>query len=275
MKILRAKEDVADIRYVFYSMQRIQFKPGEHKRHWISQYSKFKIPLPPLDIQKEIIEKIEVKQKAIEGAKQVIENLERERRYFDQSLRGLKDIKWLKLGDVCETSSGGTPLKSKMEYYENGTVPWLKSGEVNQGYVYETEEKITQMGLKNSSAKIFPIDTVLIAMYGATAGKVGLLKTEASTNQAVCGILPNDKFIPEFLYSYLRTRTDDMVKLSGGGAQPNISQAIIRNLEIPLLPINVQKQLVSEVREEEEVINSNKKLIDIMENKINNVLKKI
>ncbi len=79
MKILRAKEDVADIRYVFYSMQRIQFKPGEHKRHWISQYSKFKIPLPPLDIQKEIIEKIEVKQKAIEGAKQVIENLERER----------------------------------------------------------------------------------------------------------------------------------------------------------------------------------------------------
>ncbi len=162
-----------------------------------------------------------------------------------------------------------------MEYYENGTVPWLKSGEVNQGYVYETEEKITQMGLKNSSAKIFPIDTVLIAMYGATAGKVGLLKTEASTNQAVCGILPNDKFIPEFLYSYLRTRTDDMVKLSGGGAQPNISQAIIRNLEIPLLPINVQKQLVSEVREEEEVINSNKKLIDIMENKINNVLKKI
>jgi hypothetical protein len=79
MKILHVKENVADIRYVFYSMQRIQFKPGEHKRHWISQYSKFKIPLPPLDIQKEIVEKIEVKQKAIEGAKQVIENLERER----------------------------------------------------------------------------------------------------------------------------------------------------------------------------------------------------
>jgi len=272
MKILHVKENVADIRYIFYSMQRIQFKPGEHKRHWISQYSKFKIPLPPLDIQKEIVEKIEVKQKAIEGAKQVIENLERERRYFDQSLRGLKDIKWLKLGDVCETSSGGTPLKSKKEYYENGTVPWLKSGEVNQGYIYETEEKITQMGLKNSSAKIFSIDTVLIAMYGATAGKVGLLKAEASTNQAVCGILPNDKFIPEFLYFYLRTRTDDMVKLSGGGAQPNISQAIVRNMEIPLIPIDTQKILVANVVKEEEIINSNKKLIEIMENKISNVL---
>jgi restriction endonuclease S subunit len=172
---------------------------------------------------------------------------------------------------VCETSSGGTPLKSKKEYYENGTVPWLKSGEVNQGYVYETEEKITQMGLKNSSAKIFPIDTVLIAMYGATAGKVGLLKTEASTNQAVCGILPNDKFIPEFLYFYLRTRTDDMVKLSGG-AQPNISQAIIRNMEIPLIPIDTQKMLIADVVREEEIINTNKKLIDIMESKISTIL---
>jgi restriction endonuclease S subunit len=173
---------------------------------------------------------------------------------------------------VCETSSGGTPLKSKKEYYENGTVPWLKSGEVNQGYVYKTEEKITPIGLKNSSAKIFPVDTVLVAMYGATAGKVGLLKTEASTNQAVCGILPNDKIVPEFLYFYLRTRTDDMVRLSGGGAQPNISQAIIRNMEIPLIPIDTQKILIADVVREEEVINSNKKLIEIMENKISNVL---
>lgn len=131
------------------------------------------------------------------------------------------------------------------------------------------------MGLKNSSAKIFPINTVLIAMYGATAGKVGLLKTEASTNQAICGILPNDKIIPEFLYFYLRTRTDEMVRLSGGGAQPNISQAIIRNLEIPLLPIKIQEQLVSEVMKEEDILNSNKKLIEIMENKIDTTLSKI
>ena len=241
----------------------------------VSTLKKFKIPLPTINIQNEIVDQVEVKQKAIEGAKQVIKNLERERRYFGQSLRGLKNIEWLKLGEVCETSSGGTPLKSKKEYYENGTVPWLKSGEVNQGYVYETEEKITKMGLKNSSAKIFPVDTVLIAMYGATAGKVGLLKTEASTNQAICGILPNDKFIPQFLYFYLRTRTDDMVRLSGGGAQPNISQAIIRNMEIPLIPIDTQKILITDVIKEEEIIDSNKKLIEIMENKITEVLSNI
>ena len=76
--------------------------------------------------------------------------------------------------------------------------------------------------MKNSSAKLFPVNTVVIAMYGATAGKVGLLKIETTTNQAVCGVYPNDRFLPEFLYFYLRTLTDEMVRLSGGGAQPNI-----------------------------------------------------
>ena len=137
--------------------------------------------------------------------------------------------KWpmVELGEVCETRSGGTPLKSKMEYYEKGTISWLKSGEVDQGFIYESEEKITEAGLKNSSAKMFPKDTVLVAMYGATAGKVGILKFESSTNQAICGILPNVKIVPEFLYFYLKTQTEAMVKLSGGGGQPNISQKII------------------------------------------------
>jgi type I restriction enzyme M protein len=272
---LKAKTKDVDMRFLAKVLNNVAYKyviQVGNPKLMNNVMAKIKIPVPPLEVQKEIVEQIEIKQRAIEGAREVIKNLERERRYFAHSLRGLKDIKWLKLGDVCETSSGGTPLKSKKEYYENGTVPWLKSGEVNQGYVYKTEEKITPIGLKNSSAKIFPVDTVLVAMYGATAGKVGLLKTEASTNQAVCGILPNDKIVPEFLYFYLRTRTDDMVRLSGGGAQPNISQAIIRNMEIPLIPIDTQKILIADVVREEEVINSNKKLIEIMENKISNVL---
>jgi len=106
----------------------------------------------------------------------------------------------VKLGNIFETTSGGTPLRSKPAFYEGGTIPWLKSGEVDQGLVFHAEEKITEAGLKNSSAKMFPIDTVLVAMYGATAGQVGLLKIEAVTNQAICGILPNDKCIPELLY---------------------------------------------------------------------------
>lgn len=234
-----------------------------------------KIPLPPLEVQKEIVEQIEVKQNAINSAHEIIKNLERERRYFGQELRKLKDVEWAKLGNVCKTTSGGTPLKNKREYYENGTIPWLKSGEVDQGLIYQSEEMITEKGLKNSSAKIFPINTVLVAMYGATAGKVGLLKFEATTNQAICGILPNDKFMPQFLYMYLRTITDDMVKLSGGGAQPNISQTILKALEIPLPTLELQKQLVAEVEKEEEIIATNRQLIDIMEQKIGDVLESI
>ena len=106
------------------------------------------------------------------------------------------------LGVVCKTGSGGTPLKSKKEFYENGTIPWLMSGEVSQGEIHHATRFITSKGLENSSARIFPVNTVLIAMYGATAGQVGILKFEASTNQAVCGVLPNDQFLPEFLYYF-------------------------------------------------------------------------
>ena len=99
-----------------------------------------------------------------------------------------------KLGDICHTGAGGTPLKSKKEFYENGTIPWLMSGEVSQGEVLTAKRFITKKGLENSSAKIFPKNTVLVAMYGATAGEVGVLRFEASTNQAVCGIIPNELF---------------------------------------------------------------------------------
>ena len=275
MKILHANNTKANIKFIFRAMQRIVFPINEHKRYWISEYSKIKIPLPPIEVQNEIVEQIEIKQSAIDHAKAIIQNLERERRYFGQSLRKLEGIEWVKLGTVCETTSGGTPLKSKQEFYENGTIPWLKSGEVNQGFIYKSEEKITASGLKNSSAKMFPVNTVLVAMYGATAGKVGILKFESSTNQAICGILPNDKFVPEFLYFYLRTLTQKMVELSGGGAQPNISQTIIKTLKIPLPSLEIQKKLVAEAEKEQQIINANKQLIEIYEQKIDGVLSEI
>ena len=167
----------------------------------------------------------------------------------------------VRLGDVCETTSGGTPLKSKSEYYEGGTIPWLKSGEVAQGRVYHTEEKITALGLKESSAKLFPFDTVLVAMYGATAGEVGLLKIAATTNQAVCGILPNERFVPEFLFYALRSLKEDMKLRAGGGAQPNISQQIVRDLEIPLPPLEGQRRIVAEIEGYQQVIDGARQIL--------------
>ena len=155
-----------------------------------------------------------------------------------------KDWEMKRLGEVCDTGAGGTPLKSHGEYYLNGDIPWLRSGEVCDKNIENSELYITKEGLNNSSAKIFPVNTVLIAMYGATAGQVGILKFESSTNQAVCGIFPNNKIVPEFLYYYFSYGKENLVKQAVGGAQPNISQEKIRNTKIPVLSTLEQKRIV-------------------------------
>lgn len=151
---------------------------------------------------------------------------------------------WKPLGEACKTGSGGTPLKDRKEYYEGGTIPWLMSGEVSQGEIREATKFITQKGLENSAAKIFPKDTVLVAMYGATAGQVGILRFEATTNQAVCGIYPNSQFLPEFLFYFLLSKKDELVAQATGNAQPNISQIKIKNTEVPFPPHPEQQRIV-------------------------------
>jgi type I restriction enzyme S subunit len=150
-----------------------------------------------------------------------------------------------KLGNLCKTGAGGTPLKRKKENYENGTIPWLRSGEVNNRNIIDCEIRITEIGLNNSSAKLFPPRTVLIAMYGATAGQVGILNFECSTNQAVCGIMPNEIFIPEFLYYFFLKFKEELIAQAVGGAQPNISQQKIKNTLIPNITLEEQKQIVT------------------------------
>ncbi len=151
---------------------------------------------------------------------------------------------WKPLGEVCKTGSGGTPLSSRREYYEGGNIPWLLSGEVAQGNVREAKNYITKAGLENSAAKLFPKDTVLVAMYGATAGQVGILRFEAATNQAVCGILPNDTFVPDFLFYFLLAKRDELVAQATGNAQPNISQIKIKKTEVPIPPLAEQGRIV-------------------------------
>jgi len=153
--------------------------------------------------------------------------------------------KLVKIGDVCKTGAGGTPLKSKKEFYDGGTIPWLLSGEVSQGEIFSSRKFITEKGLQNSSAKIFPTNTVLVAMYGATAGQVGILRFEASTNQAVCGIYPNDKLLPKFIYYSMLSKQKELIGKAAGNAQPNISQIKVKNTEIPLIDLEEQKRIVA------------------------------
>lgn len=150
-----------------------------------------------------------------------------------------------RLGDVCQTGAGGTPLSSKKEYYEGGTIPWLVSGEVAQGEITSSTNFITALGLENSSARIFPEDTVLVAMYGATAGQVGILRFKAATNQAICGILPNDTFAPQFMYYLLLSKKQELISQAAGNAQPNISQIKIKNTRVPIPSLPEQQRIVA------------------------------
>lgn len=160
-----------------------------------------------------------------------------------------KGWKWVKLGDVCSTTSGGTPSRGVNSYY-GGDIAWVKSGELNDGVIHTTEETITQEGLKNSSAKIFPSGTLLIAMYGATVGRLGILEKDAATNQAVCAIFPQENIDRDYLFFYLMGERKQLLEISFGGAQPNISQDIVRNIEVLLPPLPEQKRIVAILNEQ-------------------------
>ena len=154
------------------------------------------------------------------------------------------------LGNICFTTSGGTPSRKNTEYYKNGTIPWVKSGELENNIIFHTEEYITQTGLDNSSAKIFPAGTLLIALYGATIGKLSFLGIDAATNQAVCGLFKNEKVSLKYLYYYLLYQRPNLVKLGVGGAQPNISQTILKKLSIPYpLAFADQELIVARIEE--------------------------
>lgn len=154
------------------------------------------------------------------------------------------------LGDIAFMTSGGTPNRKIPVYYENGAIPWVRSGELENRAICDTEIKITQTGLDNSSAKIFPKGTLLIALYGATIGKLAWLDIDACTNQAVCGIFENEKVSLKYLYYYLLFHRPDLIKQGIGGAQANISQTILKKLMVSY-PVDKAEQLriVSQIEE--------------------------
>ena len=161
-------------------------------------------------------------------------------------------LKWKtdKLGRILKTTSGGTPLRSNKTFYV-GTIPWLKSGELNDNMQIDaSDEHINEEAIKNSSAKLFPENSVLIALYGATAGKLGILKISSTSNQAVCAILPNDNFLPKIIYYFLLFKRQFIIKQGKGGAQPNISQTVLKDLDFPIISLGEQQQIVDEIEKQ-------------------------
>ena len=140
--------------------------------------------------------------------------------------------------------NGGTPKRKNVEYWENGTIPWLKTGEINNSLIIAAEESITELGLKNSSAKLLPKNSVIIALYGkGTAGRVGLLKINATTNQACCAMICNDINKSYYLYLYLLCHQKEIENLANGSVQQNLSKELIENIKIPVPPKEILNKI--------------------------------
>lgn len=220
------------------------------------------IPVPPLSEQEKIVAELDCLSGIIEKKKHQLKEYDALAQsifyeMFGNPIDNEKGWEVKKLGEVCKTTSGGTPPKGRDEYYNGGDIPWLRSGEVDKMNITETELFITDLGLQNSSAKWFPENTVVVAMYGATVGQVGILRCKMTTNQAICGIFPNENFFPIYLYHFLLSKKQEYLKIATGGAQANISQNIIRDTDVCLPPIEKQQEFASKI----EAIEKQKELI--------------
>ncbi len=274
MKILKEKKELANIKYLYYLIQQIEFNATEHKRYWISQYSQLEIPLPPIAIQEQIVKEIESYQKIIDGAKMVVDN-------YKPTISINPEWEIVKLGEVCDVKSGGTPNRDTKEYWENGTIPWIKTGEINYDLIEVAEESITELGMKNSSAKLISKDTILMAMYGqgVTRGRVAVLGIDATINQACAAFLIKNKksLINQYLFLILQSKYQELRKRSEGhgGNQSNLSGAILKEIQIPLPSLNEQTEIIQRIEKEQQLVLANKQLITIFEQKIKDKINEV
>ena len=214
-----------------------------------------KVSFPPLEEQRKIAAILGTWDAVIAVVEQLIAALQRRKQGLMQRLLTGEvrfpgfDGEWeeVRLGAVVDSFSGGTPSRTNPEYYE-GNIPWIKSGEINQVHIVETEETITQLGLENSSAKIVDAGTLLLALYGATAGKLGISHISAAINQALLAIVPHEELNKDFAFYELEHRMPQMLRKLQGG-QPNLSAALVKSSYISLPPFEEQ-QVIAEVLSE-------------------------
>jgi len=252
--------------FLYYALRTLDIPSRGYNRHYPLLRQRA-LPLPPLPEQRKIAAVLDTVRRAIEATEKVIAAARELKRSFlqylftygpvpyDQADRvPLKETEigpmpegWrvLTLGSVARTATGGTPSRARPEYY-GGSVPWVKSGELGDAPVTRTSEYLAEEGLQNSSAKLVPAGTLLVAMYGATAGKVGILRMRAATNQAVCAVYPRaDMAVATYLFHALMHRREDLMSRRYGGAQPNLGQTVLRMFDLPIPSDLADQRLVA------------------------------
>lgn len=175
-------------------------------------------------------------------------------------------MEYKKINELTTVVTGGTPSTRKNEYWDNGDIPWLQSGCCQNCDVDSTEKYITKEGYNNSSTHMMPADTVMIALTGATAGKVGYLKFEACGNQSITGILPCESLNQRYLFFYLLSQREKILADCVGGAQAHISQSYVKNMTIPILAIKEQEQIVGELTKVSNIVSLRQEEIQQLDN---------
>ena len=267
-----------DEKFMYYFLQTVDFTqfntgsavPSLNRNH-IHELSIF---IPPLKEQERIasilsslddkIDLLHRENKTLEAMAETIF-----RKWFIEEVR-----QEVLLGDVVKTTSGGTPSRKYEKYYQNGTIDWVKSKELNRSFLLKTEEKITLEAVENSSAKFIPANSVLIAMYGATVGEYAIIAKEMTCNQAVCALKPNDNYPYTYLYLWAKFMQDDFLNLACGAAQQNISQVLIKQQQV-CSDVDTVKQFHSIVEPLFEKLKQNEIQLSSLEEMKNVILHKL
>lgn len=247
-------KELFDIKFLYYYCYELDKWCFEHLNQGnfasvdMKQFAKFEFPLPALPVQCEIVRILD--SFTLYSAELAAELAARREQYeyYRTSLMTFDDsVQWKRLDEVCELVTGATPNTKKPEYWENGTIPWMSSGEVSKKHVYETEAKISELGYKNASTTIVPEHSVVIALagQGKTRGKVALTEIPLCTNQSLCSMICGEHILPEYLYFYLDGKYDELRAISNGdGTRGGLSLRILNPYTVPVPSIQIQERII-------------------------------
>lgn len=249
-----------------------EFVHGGTMKHIVKDdFCNIKIPLPPLDIQNQIVDEFEGYQNIIDGARKIVEN-------YNPVIQIKGQYPSVKIGDICELGTGSTPSTQDRGNYEGGKIKWLVSGDIHKKIIYNCDGRVTQKGVKNARLKTYKVNSVLIALngQGKTRGTVALLKIEATCNQSLVSIYPKDnRVLSEYLYYALNGMYQEIRDITGDKHRSGLNMPIIKEICISCPPIEVQQELVSQIEEEQALIESSKKLIEVFTKKIQDRINEI
>lgn len=242
------KEDIVRTKFIYYYLKTIDIPNTGYNRHF-KFLKEIVIPIIDIDIQDKIIKVIEMSEKLRQNRQSQLKALdELSQSLFLEMFGDTVNYVKVPIGKIFEVKSGKTPKRDNSEFWINGTVPWVKTGEVNMNYITSSQEFITRKALNNMD--LLPVETILVAMYGQgrTRGRVGMLQMEATTNQACAAIIPNESINMHFVLKQLELNYNEIRSLGRGGNQQNLNLSSVKDFEIILPPINLQNEFAEKIQ---------------------------